>query len=177
MHVIYLIHIFNSNVLECDLVQRYFVPGSIFAKSWAKIKNHLKMGQQQLLLIVLGIMLIGIAIIVGINLFKSNAVEVKRNNIINDCINLATLAQQHYRKPGAIGGGSKSFDGSTGGASISWEIPSGLTKNANGWFKISSISKDELVIIGTGNEVVTGSDSVQVSVTITPHDYTTVVIH
>ena len=40
------------------------------------------MGQQQLLLIVLGVILVGIAIILGVNLFRANAVESKRNNVI-----------------------------------------------------------------------------------------------
>jgi len=104
------------------------------------------MGQQQLLLIVLGLIIIGVAIVVGINLFKGNAVEVKRNNIIDDCLNLATLAQQHYKIPGAIGGGNNSYDGSAGGTA--WTIPSQLVENANGHFQIQSISRNELKIFG-----------------------------
>jgi hypothetical protein len=133
------------------------------------------MGQQQLLLIVLGLLIVGIAIIVGISLFKSNAVEVKRNNIIEDCMNIATLALQHYKKPGPIGGGNQSFDGSSGG--VKWRIPTQLTSNANGWFQIQSMSKDQLVIVATGNEVVTGTDSVQVAVTITPDSIITNIIN
>ncbi len=133
------------------------------------------MGQQQLLLIVLGLIIIGVAIVVGINLFKGNAVEVKRNNIIDDCLNLATLAQQHYKIPGAIGGGNNSYDGSSGGTA--WQIPSQLVTNANGHFQIQSIERNELKILGTGNEVVTGNDSVQVLVTVTPTDISTQIIH
>jgi hypothetical protein len=133
------------------------------------------MGQQQLLLIVLGLVIIGVAIVVGINLFKGNAVEVKRNNIIDDCLNLATLAQQHYKIPGAIGGGNNSYDGSAGGTA--WQIPSQMVENANGHFQIQSISRNELKILGTGNEVVTGNDSVQVVVTVTPSDISTQIIH
>lgn len=133
------------------------------------------MGQQQLLLIVLGLLMVGLAIVVGISLFKSNAVEVKRNNIINDCMNIATLAQLHYKKPGPIGGGNNSFDGSGGGST--WSIPAQLTSNDNGWFQITSISRNQIVIRGTGNEVVTGNDSVQVSVTITPDSIATTIIN
>jgi len=133
------------------------------------------MGQQQLLLIVLGLLMVGIAIVIGINLFKANAVEVKRNNLINDCMNIATLAQQHYKKPGPIGGGNNSFDGSGGGTT--WNIPSQLTSNANGWFQISSISRRQIILRATGNEVVTGNDSVQVSMTITPDSIITTIIN
>ena len=132
------------------------------------------MGQHQLLLIVLGLIIVGLAIVVGINLFKSNAIDVKRDALINDCLSIATLAQQHFKKPGPIGGGNNSFDGSGGGST--WSIPSQLTSNANGWFQIISISRREIVIRATGNEVVTGNDSVQVSVTITPDSITAAII-
>lgn len=135
------------------------------------------MGQQQLLLIVLGIIIVGIAVVVGINLFTANAIEAKRNNVINDCITLGTLAQQHYRKPGAYGGGDRSFDGSTTPTAQEWEIPDPLLTNANGSYRITAISSQELTILGTGNEVVTGNDSIQVSVKVTPTDYLTTILH
>ena len=67
------------------------------------------MGQQQLLLILLGIVVVGIAIIVGINLFRANAIETKRNNVTNELVNLAAMAQQHYMRPNSMGGGSRTF--------------------------------------------------------------------
>ncbi len=79
------------------------------------------MGQQQLLLIVLTVIIVGIAIIVGINLFITNSVESKRNNIIDECVNLASMAQQFYLKPTALGGGGKKFTG--------WDVPNQLKKN------------------------------------------------
>ena len=56
------------------------------------------MGQQQLLLIVLGVIIVGIAIAVGISMFKSNAQSSNRDQVINDLNNLAAKAQQYYRK-------------------------------------------------------------------------------
>ena len=127
------------------------------------------MGQQQLLLIVLGILIIGIAIVIGINLFTASAVEAKRNNITNELVNLASLAQQHYRKPQTMGGGNRAFDNSHGG--VSWTIPPSLVTTGNGWFGIQSISTNEVVILATGNEVVTGNDSVKVQITVNPNDF------
>lgn len=132
------------------------------------------MGQQQLLLIVLGIMIIGIAIIMGVNLFSASAVEAKRNNITNELINLASMAQQHYRRPQTMGGGNRAFDNSHGG--VSWSIPPSLVVTGNGWFGITHISEDEIVILATGNEVVTGNDSVQVQITVIPSDYQITII-
>jgi len=57
------------------------------------------MGQQQLLLIVLGVIIVGIAIVVGINLFTANAIESNRNGVISDLSNLGAMAQQYYKRP------------------------------------------------------------------------------
>jgi len=126
-------------------------------------------GQQQLLLIVLGIIVVGVAIVVGINLFRTNAVETKRSTIVNECINLASMAQQYYRKPVAMGGGASAFDGSRGG--IAWSIPSTLQHTASGDYQITSIAPGQIVIQANGNEVVNGVDQVQVTITILPDSY------
>ena len=41
------------------------------------------MGQQQLLLIVLGVIVVGIAVVVGINLFSANAVSDRKSTRLN----------------------------------------------------------------------------------------------
>lgn len=126
------------------------------------------MGQQQLLFIVLGIILVGLAIFVGINVFTSNAIESKRNNLINDCVNLASLAQQYYRRPTTLGGGGNSFS--------NWRIPHGLSETVNGRY-IATVSSDSIVIRAIGNEIVTGNDSVEVSFSVLPNTYRTKIVH
>ena len=125
------------------------------------------MGQQQLLLIVLTVIIVGIAIIVGINLFITNAAESKRNNIVDECVNLASMAQQFYLKPTSLGGGGNNF--------INWKIPDQLKTTANASF-VSTAFKDSVVIIGTGNGAVTGSDFVKVKMIVYPSKYRTVII-
>ena len=126
------------------------------------------MGQQQLLLVVLGIIIVGLAIFVGINLFTSSAIDAKRNNLINECVNLAALAQQHYRKPAALGGGSQTFN--------NWKIPIGLRETANGRY-VATVSPDSILIQAIGNEVVTGNDSVEVKFSVLPNTFRTQIIH
>ena len=41
------------------------------------------MGQQQLLLIVLGVIVVGIAVVVGINLFNANAESSTQDSIVS----------------------------------------------------------------------------------------------
>lgn len=127
------------------------------------------MGQQQLLLIMLSVLVVGIAIAMGVVLFNSSAVEQKRNEVINECSLLASEAQLYYKRPVALGGGGKSFTG--------WSVPSKYVTTEAGSFKVSAISAQEVTITGTGNEVVTDGDSVQVQMTISPLTYQTTIIH
>jgi hypothetical protein len=69
------------------------------------------MGQQQLLLIVLGVIVVGIAVVVGINLFNANAETSAQDSIVSQGTNIGAMAQQYFKKPTAMGGGGGSFVG------------------------------------------------------------------
>ncbi|MDR3502099.1 MULTISPECIES: hypothetical protein, partial [Bacteria] len=84
------------------------------------------MGQQQLLLIVLGVIVVGIAVVVGINLFTANAVSSNRDGVVADLNNLGAMAQQYYRKPSSMGGGGNTFTG--------WVIPTKTDTTPNGTY-------------------------------------------
>lgn len=86
------------------------------------------MGQQQLLLIVLGIIIVGIAIAVGVNMFQQSAVDTNRQSVISDLTNLAAKAQRFYRTPQELGGGAQNFQGFALGRLD--------TSNANGSFRV-----------------------------------------
>jgi len=119
------------------------------------------MGQQQLLLIVLGVIIVGIAIVVGINLFQASAIDANRNAVIADLNNLAATAQQYYKKPTSLGGGGNSFVGVS--------IPTGLASNANGTYTISTAGTATTVVFqGTGTELGdNGTSGVQHRATVT----------
>lgn len=93
------------------------------------------MGQQQLLLIVLGVIIVGIAVVVGINLFNANAEESAKDGITSDCTNLAAMAQQFYKKPVAMGGGGNAFT-TANGAAAAFAIPAALDTTANGTYGV-----------------------------------------
>ena len=97
------------------------------------------MGQQQLLLIVLGVIIVGIAVVVGINLFNANAEESAKDGVVSDCTNLGAMAQQYYKKPTSMGGGGNTFTG--------WTIPASLQSTANGDYTPAS-SANQVVITG-----------------------------
>ncbi|MGD1006464.1 MAG: hypothetical protein ABR980_04440 [Ignavibacteriaceae bacterium] len=111
------------------------------------------MGQQQLLLIVLGVIIVGIAIVVGINLFNANSISSNRDAVISDLNNLAVLAHEYFRKPTQFAGGGNSF--------ASYAIPSTLASNADGAYTIATAgSATGITFQGVGIQIVSGSNYV-----------------
>ncbi|MBS4033633.1 MAG: hypothetical protein KGZ85_10530 [Ignavibacterium sp.] len=123
------------------------------------------MGQQQLLLIVLGVIIVGIAIVVGINLFNANAEESAKDTLVSEGTNLGAMAQQFYKKPVALGGGGNSFTTSNG-APNDWTIPTNLINTAGGsWAE--TVGADEVVLTGTPDASYNYAWTVEVTVTPT----------
>jgi hypothetical protein len=89
------------------------------------------MGQQQLLLIVLGVIVVGIAVAVGINMFSSGASQANFDAVVGDLQKIASDAQGWFRKPASLGGGGRSF------ASISLSAIGAQAANANGAYSIT----------------------------------------
>ena len=81
------------------------------------------MGQQQLLLIILGVIIVGIAIAVGLSLFSAQSVQSNKDAIINDLNNIAAHAYQYRIRPASMAGGAGAYTGYT--------IPSKMASNAN----------------------------------------------
>ena len=102
------------------------------------------MGQQQLILIVLGVIVVGIAVVIGIILFTSNAVSSNRDGIISDLNNIGGMAQQYYYKAPSMGGGDNSFTG--------WTIPEQVDTTPNGTYT-ATVSDQSVIITGTGHEM------------------------
>jgi hypothetical protein len=127
------------------------------------------LGQQQILLIVLGLVVIAIAVAVGMSLFRAHAIDSKRDILINETVNMASQAIGYYKRTREFGGGGKSFAG--------WQIPPQLQNTVNGSYVISEIDNDKVVILATGTEVVTGKDSIQVKTTVYSDRYQIEVIH
>ncbi len=110
------------------------------------------MGQQQLLLIVLSVIIVGIAVVVGINMFNDQAASSNLDAVTADLVNLASRAQQHHRRPTAMGGGGGDFNLLTANAAGLAYLTTQPT-NENGTYTISTAGGPTKVIItGVGNE-------------------------
>lgn len=64
------------------------------------------MGQQQLLLLVLGIVIVGIAVVAGIQAFSEGKVKAEQDAAVTDAMRIISDTQAWKLKPGAFGGGA-----------------------------------------------------------------------
>ncbi|RKY89677.1 hypothetical protein DRQ09_00965 [candidate division KSB1 bacterium] len=120
------------------------------------------MGQQQLLLIVLGVIIVGIAVVAGLNIFNQSAFESNRDAVILDLNQIAQKAQQYLRKPASMGGPTTGdFTG------VTLATLGVNPTNENGSFAISGTPGATLVVTGTLKEDGDGDGTLAVySITI-----------
>jgi hypothetical protein len=113
------------------------------------------MGQQQILLIVVGFLIVAIAIASGFSMFTANSITVNRDAMVNDINMIASNAQQHYLRPVAMGGGGGTFNG--------YELPQRLSINGNGRYQTNGSSNTLIVM---GESVVHNNVSVTLTLTL-----------
>ncbi len=112
------------------------------------------MGNQQLLIIVIAVVIIGIAVAVGVTLFRDSAASSNRDQLVSDLIQYGVKAQAYYRRPSCFGGGQQSFDG------LSMDKIANQTRNMNGTYTLDQDpiggTPASVKLIGVGTE--TGLD-------------------
>ncbi len=126
------------------------------------------MGQQQLLLLILAAVIVGVAIIMGINMFSENAAQANQDAVMQDCLTLASRAQSWFRRPTAMGGGGNSYlglNGAPGLVALNFDSP-----NENGAYTLAVSGGNQILTIqGTGNENPDGlGANLQVNVRVIP---------
>ena len=107
------------------------------------------MGQQQLLLLVLGIVIVGLAVVVGIQAFGENQKKANSDAMVNDGVRIASDIQAWVLKPQAFGGGDGDPTNVTL-ASLGYEVSGTTYSNLNGDFTITPSATS--VIISGENE-------------------------
>ena len=110
------------------------------------------MGQQQLLLLVLGIVIVGLAVVVGIQAFGENQKKANADAMVNDGVRIASDVQAWALKPTAFGGPGASEDlGDVSFNDIGYTATSaGVYSNTNGSYEITS---------GTACVIITGTST------------------
>ncbi|HUT03178.1 MAG TPA: hypothetical protein VM163_04740 [bacterium] len=129
------------------------------------------MGQQQLLLIVLSIIIVGIAVVIGLGLFSEGADQANVDQVVQDVVSMGARAQQYYMKPAALGGGGQSFVG----IAVD-DIGSATNRNGDSYV-VSGASATQVTVTGTCVTAKMDDDATAVNVvgTVTPVNVTTVI--
>jgi hypothetical protein len=108
------------------------------------------MGSQQLLLIAVGLVIVGIMVAVGITMFHDQAASTNRDEVANDLAHFAAVARSYYRRPSVYGGGNYSFRGLTMAKITSRPL------NENGTYSMSpdpvNGTPDHITLTGVGTE-------------------------
>jgi len=112
------------------------------------------MGQQQLLLIILGVIIVGIAIAVGLSLFSAQSVQSNRDAMINDLNNLAAQAYQYRIRPTSMGGGQGVYTGFT--------IPTKMRTNENGTYSAGTPGASSITWVATSGQNPTNTITVNI---------------
>lgn len=113
------------------------------------------MGQQQLLLVILVTIIVGIATVVAINVFGSSAENANRDAVRQDVLTIGTASQGWYIKPTMMNGGGNSFIGMTfrditfaadsifAGSSG----PNTAAMNMNGAYDLTALTDSQFVVV------------------------------
>jgi hypothetical protein len=92
------------------------------------------MGTQQLLLIVIGIVGVGLAIAAGIWLFSGNNISSNKDAILSDLENLKQYAARYKMLPSRLGGGG-------GNSYLGFTIPAKLAVNENATYSCAATAR------------------------------------
>ena len=110
------------------------------------------MGQQQLLLLVLGIVIVGIAVVAGIQAFSEGKTKAARDAATSDAMRLISDVQAWKLKPAAFGGGASADNDdfqnvSFASLGVKDTSDAGLYVTINGCFELSSSADDSTVTV------------------------------
>ena len=133
------------------------------------------MGQQQLLLIVLGIVITGFAVVVGLQAFAVNQKKANIDAMLITGMRIASEAQAWAQTPRSMGGGKPNFGGSSGdftGLTIDFR-QLGYTVDGgdkyvtlDGTFSITNSGGASIVIEGVSANTSGGEDDNLVCITV-----------
>jgi Tfp pilus assembly protein PilE len=119
------------------------------------------MGQQQLLLMILVTIIVGIATVVAINTFENTRNTSNHDAIRQEMTDATSLAQAYYSRPSMMGGGGNSFTGISI-AHLQIDESAGL-----GEFSLTNVQPESFNI-----EAIASSDNTIIIGTITREDIT-----
>ncbi|MBD3616136.1 MAG: hypothetical protein HUJ22_06135 [Gracilimonas sp.] len=131
------------------------------------------MGQQQLFLVILLMVLVGIATVLAISVFGTQSNSMNHDVVRQDLVTISAFVQSYVHKPLILGGGGGSFEG-LDFSKIDFPADEvsddGMhARNANGVYHIHSISTTEVGLWGEPMMEVSGP--VDITSLVSDSDY------
>ena len=142
------------------------------------------MGQQQLLLLVLGVIIVGVAIVAGIGMFNASAEEAAKDEGVNQLMAIAANAQQWFKKPVAMGGGGGTFTNfvipekmqvTSNFGDATYAADGSITVNTQG-YAITTPGNDNNIVFTATPTAGLGYEFTSITCTVTPSNIVTAVI-
>lgn len=112
------------------------------------------MGYQQILMLVIGVIIVGLSTTVGLSMYTNEMTKMNRQSIISDMNIFAGVANAYYKAPANYGGGDREWDVDQMGMwfGYNYDAENNAITNENGVY-VFSASGDVLTIIGTGTAI------------------------
>ena len=136
------------------------------------------MGYQQILMLFLSVVIIGISVTVGITIYTHEMTRINRQSIISDMNIFAGVANAYYKTPANMGGGDEIWDLDKMGMwfGLNYNAANNMISYSNGTYVFSS-SDDILTIVGIGTSIGNnGSENVKATLTLTGQNFKIVTI-
>ncbi len=131
------------------------------------------MGNQQLLILAVGVVVLAIAVAVGITMFKDQAASSNRDELAVDLNQFGVRAQAYWRRPHSLAGGEGSFGG------LTMDKLTSAPSNINGTYLLESdpapLNAQQIRLIGIGTERL--SDGLPVKVVLEVHPDSMLVVN
>jgi len=94
------------------------------------------MGQQQLLLLIAGVIIVGIAIVVGVQMFSAQSTEANRDGLTSGIMAITANAYEFKIRPRTLGGGLPTY--------TNYTIPIKLQSDENGTYTLTSVTANQI---------------------------------
>ncbi len=107
------------------------------------------MGNQQLMLVVLGTIIVAVAVAVGVSLFRTSYAETMGDQMQETILSIAAEAREYYSKPATLGGGGKSFTG--------FQLSSKFDSGSDVVYKMNGVQGHDQQIIVSGRFIGSGT--------------------
>ncbi len=136
------------------------------------------MGYQQIIMLFLSVVIIGISVTVGITIYIHEMTRINRQSVISDMNIFAGIANTYYKTPVNMGGGGEIWDVDKMGMwfGFNYDAANNMISNGNGTYVFSS-SDDILIIVGIGTSIGNnGSENVKATLYLTGQDFEIVTI-